>query len=217
MEPFAVLQMYKWLYGQQVIVGRFVADDDSSVKDKLKWSNADHMANNNTTDQPRIINSKEGKEVKRPNHGGIPAHMPEPDFVADPNHRCKTLTNDLYTLEGQYKTDPKLDAKKKNPPKRKQKTMECNLTMSKNDVKRITKNFAFMVRSLHQVMTDKQKLKAGKCVLEHHFDNHEDWVDGVNAKNQLAMAQSSTKTKKRTLSFMQSCSQSLQDLLHWKH
>ena len=32
MEPKAVLDMYTWLFNQHVIVGRFIADDDSSIK-----------------------------------------------------------------------------------------------------------------------------------------------------------------------------------------
>ena len=50
MEPKAVLDMYACLYSQHVVVGRFIADDDSSIKAKLKWSNADYMVNNTTTD-----------------------------------------------------------------------------------------------------------------------------------------------------------------------
>jgi len=71
-----------------------VCDDDSSIKAKLKWSDEDHMANNTTTEVPKIINSN-GNLVDRPNHGGVPACMPEPFFKADPNHRRKILTNEL--------------------------------------------------------------------------------------------------------------------------
>jgi len=87
MEPEAMLEMCKTLCDKhQTIFGTIVTDDDSSVKAKLKWSNQDHMKNNNTTEMPMITN-RVGKLVPRPDKGGIPSHMPEPGFLADPNHR----------------------------------------------------------------------------------------------------------------------------------
>jgi len=84
MEPIAVLDMYKWLYNQRVILEWMVCDDDSSIKAKLKWSNEDYMTNNNATEVPKIINSN-GNLVDRPTYGVVPACMPEPLFKADPN------------------------------------------------------------------------------------------------------------------------------------
>ena len=169
MEPKAILEMYEWLYCQQVIVGCFVVDDDSSIKARLKWSNTDHMWNHNTTEPPKIINGA-GNLVVRPDYGCIPRHMPEPRFVADPNHRRKTLASALYALASLAKTDPASD-KKKN--KRKRKTMEWSLTMTKMDCRRLSKNYAFMARTLQETQTDEAMLNAGKAVLEHHFDNHQ--------------------------------------------
>ena len=75
MEPMAILEMVVSLYDQQkVLVKTIVTDDDSSIKAKLKWSNADWKVNNNTTEAPKIIN-RNGKEVTRPNHGELPAHV----------------------------------------------------------------------------------------------------------------------------------------------
>lgn len=47
-----------------------------------------------------------------------------------------------------------------------------NLTMTKMDVKRVSKNFAFMARTLSKLSSDAEVLKAGKAVYEHHFDDH---------------------------------------------
>ena len=162
MEPEAMLQMYKALYDQyQTIVGTIVTDDDSSIKAKMKWSNADHMKNNNTTDVPKITN-RAGNVVPRPDKGGIPGYMPEPGFLADPNHRRKTLANELYALEKLGKQPDK-----KNPNKK------WNMTMTKMDVLRVSKNFAFMGKTLKNKTTDEDMLKSSKAVIEHHFDNHE--------------------------------------------
>lgn len=57
MEPDAVLQMHVWLCKHQVIVDKFIADDDSSIKAKLKWNNENHVLNSDTTTMPAIGDS----------------------------------------------------------------------------------------------------------------------------------------------------------------
>lgn len=205
MEPKAVLQMYVWLFEQCVIVERFVADDDSSIKAKMKWSNADHKLNHNTTSAPRIVNSK-GNVVTRPDYGALPRHMPEPGFVADPNHRRKTLASALYALAALGKTSPdeqqkqhekRLEAQKKaaeNNNKKPTKKVDTNktwtprpwnCTMTKMDCRRLSKNFAFMARTLQYKATDAEIVDAGKAVVEHHFDNHQHCGDWCRRKLQL--------------------------------
>ena len=105
MEPLAILDMVVFMYEKQkVLVKTIITDDDLSIKAKLKWSNEDWQLNNNTTNAPKIIN-KNGREVTRPNHGELPRHIAEPSFLADPNHRKKTLKGELYRmLEGTLKT-----------------------------------------------------------------------------------------------------------------
>jgi len=82
MEPIAVLNMAMRLYRvHNVVASPIITDDDSSIKAKLKWSNADHMTNANTTTIPKIINSN-GNEVTRPDKGELPADVAEPAFLA---------------------------------------------------------------------------------------------------------------------------------------
>jgi len=162
MEPEAMLQMHKALCDQcQTIVGTTATDDDSSIKAKSKWSNADHMKNNSTTDVPKMTN-RAGNVVPWPDKGGIPGCMPEPGFLADPNHRQKTLANELCALEKLGKQPDKKDPKKK-----------WNMTMTKMDVLRVSKNFAFMGKTLKNKTTDEDMSKSYEAVIEHHFDNHE--------------------------------------------
>ena len=98
MEPVAVLHMAIQVYREQrAMTKTLITDDDSSVKAKLKWSNADHMTKCGLTRVPRIIN-KNGNEVARPDKGELPADMQEPSFLADPGHRKKSLKNVIYTL-----------------------------------------------------------------------------------------------------------------------
>ena len=205
MEPKAVLELYEMLYAQQVVVAVIVCDDDSSIKAKLKWSNADHMTNHGTNNYPTIVNSK-GNVVRRPDHGKLQAHMPEPVYVADPNHRRKTLAGELYGLKAKNKTSPEEkelkekkaaakkaakeakkaaartmttaplvvpDGEKKPAAKKSKKDHQWNMTMTGMDCMRISKNFAFMARTLENKTSDEEILAAGKSVLEHHFDCHD--------------------------------------------
>jgi len=152
MEALAVLAMYIRIYEiHHVVIDTFITDDDSTIKAKLKWSNADHMIKHNMTTQPRIINSN-GNEVVRPDYGEVPAHMPEPGFLADPGHRKKTLKGDLYRLE------KKVAAVKK--------------TMTKCDCVRVSTNYGYMSRTLPGV-DEAEFVDRGRAVLEHHFDNHQ--------------------------------------------
>ena len=206
MEPLAVLRMYIKLYNDhQVIVRRFVLDDDASTKSKLKWSNKDYMENTGATQAPKIIN-KNGNLGPRPNHGAIPAYMPEPSFVADPNHRRKTLSNDLWKLALRGKTSPEEQRKQYEKKKKKQeiiaeqkglppptipafKLKPWNITMTSSDCRRISKNFAFMARTLKDKNSDQEMLEAGKAVLEHHFDCHHYCGGWCRRKKELALQQ----------------------------
>ena len=66
-----------------------------------------------------------------PDNGRLPAHVPEPLFVANPNHQKKVFTKDLRTLLSQ-------------------KAAVWH-GMSNLDVVRLGKNFGYMVQNLkHQ-------------------------------------------------------------------
>jgi hypothetical protein len=59
MEAQACLDMVVELHDKfQCIVSRICADDDASTCSMLKWSNEDHMRNNNTTIYPTSIITK---------------------------------------------------------------------------------------------------------------------------------------------------------------
>jgi hypothetical protein len=91
MEPISCLEMVTFLYDNKFCkVARICCDDDASTRSLLKWSNADHMKNNNSTERPMAPITKgknKGKMHERPDKGKLRADIPEPLFVADPNHR----------------------------------------------------------------------------------------------------------------------------------
>ena len=76
-------------------------DDDASTRTALKWSNADHMCNHNTTEVPKVEVKKKDRTIEmkeRPDKGQLDGHVPEPKTTADPNHRRKILTGNLLVL-----------------------------------------------------------------------------------------------------------------------
>jgi hypothetical protein len=156
MEPIACLDMIIKLFERrQVIVQDICLDDDASTRALLRWSNKDWMLNNNTTIVPTVPITKgknKGNPQKRPDKGKLPRHIPEPKFLADPNHRRKVWTGDLIQLANGKVAD--------------------KFTMTKMDATRLGKNYGYMIRALHRIPVDKYE-DAGKAVLEHHFDNHD--------------------------------------------
>jgi hypothetical protein len=146
-----VVSMYQ---DRRVIVATICCDDDASTRSMLKWSNADHMKNNNTNRIPQIPISRginAGKMQNRPDRGRLPAEVPEPRFVADPNHRKKVLTGELIAL---------VAAK-----------VNVKATMNRMDSTRLGKSFGYMIRQLRNLRED-QYCDSAKAVLEHHFDCH---------------------------------------------
>jgi hypothetical protein len=80
---------------RKVVIQRLCCDDDSSIRADCQWSNADYLMNNGTDTLPKVAITKgknKGKLQDRPDKGKLPAFVPEPEFVADPNHRRKGLT-----------------------------------------------------------------------------------------------------------------------------
>jgi hypothetical protein len=156
MEPLACLEMVTELYDKKykVAVKDICIDDDASTRSLLRWSNADWMRNNNTNTVPTVPISKgknKGQPQKRPDKGKLPGHIPEPNFLADPNHRRKVWTGELIKL-----ATGNISQKK---------------TMTKMDATRLGKNYGYMIRTLHRILVERYE-DAGKAVIEHHFDNH---------------------------------------------
>lgn len=178
MEPIAVLEMHRKLYtDNHTIIDVLITDDDSSIKAKLKWSNEDHMANNNTTETPTIINRK-GNVVDRPNHGRFPAHMPELSFAADPNHRKKTVKGVLCKFAAQKVAD--------------------RATVTKMDCIRISTNFAYFIRTLPRL--DKSKwMNASKAALDHHFDTHDNCGEFCKRETQTPVEREATRKYYRSM------------------
>jgi hypothetical protein len=165
MEPKAALDMMIDLFDRRhVSIDRICIDDDASTPALIKWSNADYMNNNNVNKPPQVRRkvTKENSKTKvktvtyvledRPDSGRLPGYIPEPNWVADPNHRKKLFTKDLR----KFKAD----------------TSKQRYGMSDMDVTRLGKNYGYMIRTLKKI-PEESFVDAGKAVVEHHYDNHE--------------------------------------------
>jgi len=157
MEPEACLEEVVKLHDNfKVKVRRLCCDDDSSVRKSCRWSNIIWLAHQPPGAKLPLVKKKVGKNKgelqERPDKGQLPARVPEPEFVADPNHRRKQLTKDLITLDTS--------------------NVDKRCTMTRMDSTRIGKNFGYMARTLKSTPPEEYVNKA-KAVLEHHFDNHE--------------------------------------------
>jgi hypothetical protein len=156
MESAACLELVVDCYrSSNCIIRSLCCDDDSSIRADCQWSNADYLMNNKTTVLPQVPKTKgmnKGKLQQRPDKGILPFDVPEPKFVADPNHRRKGLTGELIKLSKMRKS--------------------IKHTMTRMDATRIGKNFGYMARTL-RTRDEAEYVNAAKAVLEHHFDNHE--------------------------------------------
>jgi hypothetical protein len=135
-------------------------DDDASTPALLKWSNADYCINNSTDKPPQIRKRAKRKDgtIKeyfedRPDSGKLPGHIPEPKWVANPNHRKKLFTKDLRA----FKANTNIE----------------RFGMSDMDVTRLGKSYGYMIRGLKRLASEDLFVPAGKAVVEHHYDNHE--------------------------------------------
>ena len=150
------------------VISRLCCDDDSSIRADCQWSNEDYMKNNNTDVLPMVpkkVGVNKGKLQLRPNKGKLPAHVPEPLFVADPNHRQKGLTGELIKLD--------------------KSTNDKRFTMTRMDSTRIGKNFGYMARTLKD-RPECEFESAAKAVLDHHFDIHDNCGSWCKRKNESA-------------------------------
>jgi hypothetical protein len=165
---------------RKVVIKRLCCDDDSSIRADCQWSNADYLKNYNLDEVPKIAITKgknKGKLQDRPDKGKLPPHVPEPLFVADPNHRRKGLTGELIKLDTS-KADEKF-------------------TMTRMDSTRIGKNFGYMARTLKQ-RDPSEYVDAAKACLEHHFDCHQFCGDWCKRKSE------SDESKKTSVKYYRS-------------
>jgi len=185
MEPDSCLELIVSLFDNfQCQVGMLCCDDDSSARADCRWSNAVCLANRPPGAVLPMVKKKVGKNKgelqERPDKGELPPHMPEPLFVADPNHRRKQLTGELIAL-----------AKTK---------VQFKMTMTRMDATRIGKNFGYMARSLKDTPPEQCTTK-GMAVLEHHFDNHQccgTWCSrGRETEEQRAATQKHYRCKEK--------------------
>lgn len=158
MEPQALVSIaHQLLDDYYVVLETIIADDDSSVRAQMKWSNPDWMIHHNLTRLPKIWSEAKQECVTRAHGGKLRYPYPEPTFLADPQHRTKLFGKKLFGMES--------------------KTNENNNGVNKVDCFTLKKNFGYMSKQMRTAPRS-EWLDAGVAALEHYFENHNhcgDW------------------------------------------
>jgi hypothetical protein len=151
MEPQALVDLaHDLLDKYYALFGTIVADDDSTMRAQMKWSNGDWMIDNNTLVPPKVA-GKDGRLTTRPDKGKLKYPYPEPAFLGDPAHRTKTASGEVFKLA----LLPLAKSKGVN----------------KIDAIKLKKNYGYMLNQLPN-LEESEWENAAKAVLEHHFDCH---------------------------------------------
>ena len=89
-------------YNQQFTCSTIVSDNDSTMKSNLKHSWEEKVKQGKMTmdEWPRTAKNKPKKD-----NGRLPMDIPEPSFLADFNHRVKTVGKSVYALATLPKRD----------------------------------------------------------------------------------------------------------------
>jgi len=153
MEADALLDMIHELKSKwNVHVSHLCTDDDSTMRARVRWGNEDYKRHFGNYPMVEIMKGKnKGKMRIREDTGRLKLCVPQPTFVADPSHRKKTLRNKLYALNN-------LPAPQKHG-------------FGPADITRIVKNFSYFVNTMSTIDSTQWAVQ-GRCVLDHHFDDH---------------------------------------------
>ena len=81
-------------------VATIISDDDSTMKSNLKWSYKEMIVSNRmlAKDWPKTESGN-----KKADNGRLPLDVQEPKFLADFNHRVKTVGKRFYELSSSLK------------------------------------------------------------------------------------------------------------------
>jgi hypothetical protein len=121
------------------------------MRSQMRWSNSDYMKHYSLKKVPKELNSN-GNPVHRSNKGKLLYPHPEPRFLGDPGHHCKSIKGCMHKRKAMKKAD--------------------RLTICDVDILRLSTNFRYMCDALPTLGKSKWT-SASKAVVEHHFGNHD--------------------------------------------
>jgi hypothetical protein len=132
----------------------YVMDDDGSTKRVLKWKLSEFKK---AVAEGRITDAGEEYTAK---NGMLDINHPFITFLADKNHRVRTYASAIFKLA--------YDSK-------------ANSLCTKVDAERLKRNFGYCLHLYHDRPFEEFK-KSVECVVEHHFNNHDNCGDWCCAK-----------------------------------
>ena len=167
METEAIFRLVTEAYFDRCFcVGVIISDDDSTMKANLKhsWQEKVEAGLMSRADWPRTA-----KGSKKKDNGRLPLDIPEPSFLADFNHRVKSLGKLIYSLAAASKSTSEVD---------------------KAFAARLKAYWGAMLKQIrHLSWEENQQEIINKMLapLEHLFDNHQycgDWCYAKKAKEE---------------------------------
>ena len=153
METEAIFRMVKeGFYQQGYSISTIISDDDSTMKANLKHSFKSKIEAGlmREEDWPRTKNN-----VKKKDNGRLPLDIEEPKFLADFNHRVKTVGKRFYELA--------------SAP---QKTSQVDSSLAR----RMKLNWGTMMKQVRHMQWEKEEEKIKQKIMApvgHLFGNHE--------------------------------------------
>ena len=168
MECEAIFRMTKQsFYDHKYHISVIISDDDSTMKSNLKHSFTKLIE----AKKMELVNwPKTPSGAKKKDNGRLPIEIPEPRFLADFNHRVKTVGKSVYELAKLPKKSSLVD-----------KALAARMKLY----------WATMLKQIRNLDWEKEKDLIQKRVLapvEHCFDNHEncssEWCYVLKARNE---------------------------------
>ena len=94
MECQALLMMGKEAPTRGFHIETVIADDDTTMKKIMRWNYKKMIETGEMKKEDHPVN----KDGKKKASGDLPSHIPQPSFLADFNHRVKSVGNAIYEL-----------------------------------------------------------------------------------------------------------------------
>ena len=193
MECEAIYRMVIEAYDKlHYTIGTIISDDDSTMKSNLKHSFDEKIKKGlmSKSDWSKTI-----KGHKKADHGRLPLHILEPQFLADFNHRVKVVGKTIYHFA---------------------KMAKKHSNISKGTAERVKTNWGSMLKQIRHLSWEKDCDKIRQRVLapiEHMYGNHDhcdvSWCPYLKAKMEKKIMnqrkESKCFVKKRTRENMNKC------------
>lgn len=151
-ETLMVIALEQWSHSDCCLLGPVIADDNSTMRAQMKWSDADWMVDRDTDVPSKATNPETLKKTIRPDKGRLMCPHPKPLFLDIPVHRTKTVGGKVHGLMSK-------------------KLLAISKGINKVDAMKTKKKCGDFLNQITE-LSQAQWVSAAQAALEHHFENH---------------------------------------------